>query len=97
MFQVWMAERMAEEHRRDLGGRARGASNDPGGEAKALVDAAALAARADPARATGVALRVVRTRPAPDRRSTRRPVGHQVGTWLIRAGTRLGGASMRPS
>jgi hypothetical protein len=27
----------------------------------------------------------------------RRPVGHQVGTLLIRLGTRLGGASMRTS
>jgi hypothetical protein len=30
-------------------------------------------------------------------RSWRRPLGHQVGALLIRAGTRLGGATMTPS
>jgi hypothetical protein len=38
-----------------------------------------------------------RPAPAADRGDQRQPVGHYLGNWLIRAGTRLGGASVRTS
>jgi hypothetical protein len=41
--------------------------------------------------------RAVTAAAVPVGRSWRRPLGHQVGALLIRAGTRLGGATMTPS
>lgn len=86
MMQPWLAGRMAEEHRRDLtpSGRVRA----PWGGQHAAGHSAAPAALA--------ASRPVRLVETPQV-LMRRPIGHQVGTLLIRAGTRLGGASIRTS
>jgi hypothetical protein len=85
---------MAEEHRRDLTllGPVRHQLTPPRSAAEVHVlapgkpSASHLIApqHGDP---------VLRLRSSADRR----PVGHQVGTLLIRLGTRLGGASMRTS
>jgi hypothetical protein len=88
MLQVWLGERMGEEHRRDLLVSPQPRKTDGAGGQPAAVYS----------RVTGVAnLRVVPPRIAPGSRTARRRIGHQVGALLIRAGTRLGGASMRTS
>ena len=98
MLHSWMDGRMVEEHRRDLMSSSPapagwhgevGAGADEGAVAD-QVGAALAAAAAAP---LGAGLR----RSAPEGDSERRPLTHHVGTLLIRAGTRLGGASMRTS
>ncbi len=94
MVHSWLVERMAEEHRRDLTilGAARhqlSAENAPAEvnmftSGKPLASHVVAAHHADPEMRLGT-------------QSERRPVGHQVGTLLIRMGTRLGGASIRTS
>jgi hypothetical protein len=80
---MWIGQRMAEERGRDL---------------------AAMAVRARPVSDHEIVgdlsrpLAAVPARPVERERSvSHRQVGHLVGHWLIRAGTRLGGASMRTS
>jgi hypothetical protein len=79
MAYSWIAERMAEEHRRDLtiGASLHAADQNSHGQLE-------LEANSQPQR---YALND----------EGRRHFAHQVGTLLIRAGTRLGGASMRTS
>jgi hypothetical protein len=87
MMQSWSVERMAEQHRQDLstlspvGRGARARANKPGPVLSAVP--------AQPVRTAQLA--------AAGTRPVRRPLGQHVGTLLIRAGTRLGGASMRTS
>jgi hypothetical protein len=83
MMQPWLVERMAREHRRDLTALAR-----------PIVPA--VTSVTDVTLAHGPA-RPVTAAALPVGRSWRRPLGHQVGALLIRAGTRLGGATMTPS
>jgi hypothetical protein len=81
MSYSWVVERMAEDHRRDL-----------------AVSRAHTPTAPDPGEFTmGVSLHTVGHGPSPAPRAPRRPIGYQVGTLLIRAGLRLGGASMRTS
>lgn len=106
MLHAWMDGRMVEEHRRDLmsSGPAPagwhgevGARIDEGAVAD-QVGAAMAAAAAAPAPALAVApLGTGLRRSNPESESARRPLGHHVGALLIRAGTRLGGASIRTS
>jgi hypothetical protein len=98
MLHSWMDGRMVEEHRRDLmssGPAPAGWHGEVGvgadeGAVADQVGAAMAGTAADP-RGAGL------HRNAPQGDSGRRPLGHHVGTLLIRAGTRLGGASMRTS
>jgi hypothetical protein len=83
MLQNWIGTRLAEEHRRDLTLPSR--TDDRWGD-----DAYHLAAPAAP-------LRIHGAQPVAVGHMERRPIGHQVGTLLIRAGTRLGGATVRTS
>jgi hypothetical protein len=84
MLQNWMGTRLAEEHRRDLTPPSRT-------DARWGDEAYHLAASATP-------LRIHRAEAAGSvGHMERRPIGHQVGTLLIRAGTRLGGATIRTS
>jgi hypothetical protein len=95
MLHSWMDSRMAEDHRRELTSSAAAmvaswndnGLMDPDGATDHLAAAAAapgpLSAGLGRYRTEGGLLR--------------RPFGQQVGTLLIRAGTRLGGASMRTS
>jgi hypothetical protein len=84
MLQNWIGTRLAEEHRRDLTPPRRTDTRWGDG-------AYHLAAPATP-------LRIHRTEATtPVGHMERRPIGHQVGTLLIRAGTRLGGATIRTS
>jgi hypothetical protein len=82
----WIGERMADEHRRDL------ASTRTGNRWEADQADPALMGAADTER-TG-AIVSLRGR---DGDAARRAIRPQVGTFLIRMGTRLGGASMRTS
>lgn len=83
MLQTWVAEKMAEQRRRDLRALSR-PSRQPE-QARAAVMAVPPAPR----------LAVVAD---PDGgRALSRPVGHHVGQWLIRAGTRLGGETAQAS
>jgi hypothetical protein len=84
MTQWWMVEQLAEQHRQDLA-RAFGAHS------KALRQQEMKGA---------ASLEVVPAAGTPRQRgarSARPPVGHHLGNLLIRAGIRLGGASMRTS
>jgi hypothetical protein len=81
MLQNWIGTRLAEEHRRDLTLPSR--TDDRWDD-----DAYHLAA---PLRIHGA------RPPVAVGHLERRPIGHQVGTLLIRAGTRLGGATVRTS
>jgi hypothetical protein len=74
MMDMWMAQRMAEERRRDL------ARVYDTGRARRVPTVTAVSEVTAP-KATVLA----------------HPVGPTVGAWLIRAGTRLGGASIRAS
>jgi hypothetical protein len=85
MVQPWVAERMTEEHRRQLQGRPRQRT-----ELSAHVLADLSAPEAPRSMAGGAAW----VAPELDRYADLRG---QVGSWLIRAGTRLGGASISPS
>jgi hypothetical protein len=81
-MQSWIVERMAEEHRRDLIALIRTESQS----SFELGDQAPAAPRL-----------LVAGPPAAGRMTQHRPIGRQVGALLIRAGTRLGGASISPS
>jgi hypothetical protein len=88
MTQWWVVEQLAEQRRRELAKsfRPKGARrNHRKGEASAMVTDDRAAANSTTGRAHSG------TAPA------RWPVGHYVGNWLIRAGTRLGGSSLRTS
>ena len=95
MVHSWLVERMAEEHRRDL--RSLGDSrHQPTTTRSTSADLHVLAfgkKPAPPVVAPHDGPPALRLSVQPERR----PVGHQVGTLLIRLGTRLGGASMRTS
>jgi hypothetical protein len=82
----WMAQQVAEEHRRDLSpparnGMRRGAAPD---------DLVLMADRADQESHAAA-------RQTPGEEMPRRAIAPSVGTLLIRMGTRLGGTSMRTS
>ncbi len=83
MTQWWMVEQLAEQHRQDLTREFRSHSKKP---------------RRQEMKATA-SLEVVQagTGAKESARPERPPVGHHLGNWLIRAGTRLGGASIRTS
>jgi hypothetical protein len=83
----WIAQQVAEEHRRDLAASAR-----IGVQRAAERDDRVLWAEA----AVGLGDRVA-TRPTREVVPPRRAIVPSVGALLIRLGTRLGGASMRPS
>ena len=83
MMQSWMGERMALEHRRDLVTLIRAENRS----ARDQGDDLALTA----------AERPMQSRSTAGRRVAHRPIGRQIGALLIRAGTRLGGASISPS
>jgi hypothetical protein len=84
MLQPWMGARMAAEHRRDLTpSRARTLAGESLDELSEL--------------GASRRLNIVEQRSAPASHLARRPIGQQLGALLIRAGTRLGGASMRTS
>jgi hypothetical protein len=96
MMQSWSMERMAEQRRQDLNalsrrGREASAGCSPQG--------AALFMQVQPDEAEPTPAQPVRSAQlaAAGTRPARRPLGQHVGTLLIRAGTRLGGASMRTS
>ena len=83
MLQSWVAEKMAEQRRRDLRALSR-PSRQPESSRAALAatpPAPRLAVVADPDAG----------------RALSRPVGQHVGQWLIRAGTRLGGEAAQAS
>jgi hypothetical protein len=77
----WIGERMAEEHRRDLAMH-RAATRSPAEPGDYVI---------------GASLHALEHQPRPVAIGPRRPVGHQVGTLLIRVGLRLGGAPMGTS
>ena len=87
MMQPWAIERMTEDRRRELRGLRRptgqrGAAEGPPTPSPTPTPSLVLMARPSPARSS----------------RTRRPmVGSHIGAWLIRAGTRLGGATVRAS
>ena len=86
MMQMWEVERMTNEHRRDLAELWRaGVGTGSDRTTKAVGNPVGEKQRS----ATG--------RLVAGGRPLRRPVGIQVGTWLIRAGTRLSDGSMRTS
>lgn len=84
MMHSWMGERMADEHRRDLTAFTR-------------AEVRADAHRTDLAGAGIDQIDAIVSHHGPDGHAPRRAIGPQVGTFLIRMGTRLGGASMRTS
>jgi hypothetical protein len=85
MMQPWMGQRLTEEHRRDLTAIGPSAGRTPAPEPAPRVGHLPLTVVASAAPVNpGVA-------------SWRRPFGHHLGTLLIRAGTRLGGATMTTS
>ncbi|HEY3842352.1 MAG TPA: hypothetical protein VGL48_03805 [Acidimicrobiales bacterium] len=81
MSQWWMMEQLAEQHRQDLAREFRAHSRDSGPHEMEDADSHGAG------RAAG------RDHARPERP----PVGHHLGNLLIRAGTRLGGASIRTS
>ena len=90
-MQGWMVERLAEEHRRDLmaparsaGGMRSAARRSGGLTAPASAMAPVDLARADFAQAAAT-------------HDGHRPFGSHLGALLIRAGTRLGGATITTS
>lgn len=84
MMQSWMGERMTQEHRRDLATLVRTANSPSSGLGDDLAPTAAMQQPAQRRVTTGG-------------RAAHRPIGRQIGALLIRAGTRLGGASISPS
>ena len=83
MMHSWIGERMADEHRRDLSA----SRAEMRGDAHRTDLAVAGIDRTD----------AVVSHRGPDGLAPRRAIRPQVGTFLIRMGTRLGGASMRTS
>jgi hypothetical protein len=81
MAYSWIGERMAEEHRRDLA-VGRAATHSPAEVGDGYI---------------GASLHAVEHQSRPVAIASRRPVGHQVGTLLIRVGLRLGGAPLGAS
>jgi hypothetical protein len=79
---VWQEQRMMEERYKDLSALAGRTRRSP--KDPVLADMSVPATEVRP-RLTAV---------EPD---SHRPLGHVVGEWLIRAGTRLGGASIQAS
>jgi hypothetical protein len=84
MMHSWIGERMADEHRRDLT-----ASTRPEMRGDSY--------RTDLTVADIDRIDAIVSHRGPDGHAPRRAIGPQVGTFLIRMGTRLGGASMRTS
>ena len=83
MMQSWMGERMTQEHRRDLATLIRAVNVSSSGQGD---DRAPTATK-----------RPTQSQPATGRRAAPGPIGRQIGALLIRAGTRVGGASISPS
>ena len=83
MMQPWIGERMTQEHRRDLV-KLIGAENR---SSRGLGDDLTPTAGKRPEQSPSTV----------GRRVAHRPIGRQIGGLLIRAGTRLGGASISPS
>jgi hypothetical protein len=81
MAYSWIGERMAEEHRRDLA-VGRAVTRSPAELGDYCI---------------GPSLHTLEHQPRPVAIAPRHPVGHQVGSLLIRVGLRLGGAPMRAS
>jgi hypothetical protein len=88
MMQSWVVERMAEQRRRDLS-----ALSQPGRGVRAgrSLPTAVPQPRLQAQPVRSVQLVVAGARPV------HHPLGQHVGSLLIRAGTRLGGASIRTS
>ncbi len=86
MQQWWMAQQVAEEHRRDLASSARSGTRRDGRRTDLMVDPEAGHDDCVPDRAR-----------QDDDRAKRRAIAPSVGALLIRMGTRLGGTSMRTS
>ena len=84
MTQWWLVEQLAEQHRQDLAREFRSHSRD-------------LRRQEMEGTASLESVRTAGTRAKDGARSDRPPVGHHLGNLLIRAGTRLGGASIRTS
>jgi hypothetical protein len=106
MVHSWLVERMAEEHRRDLtilgAARHQLTTRDQLTTQSQLTmqNAATEVHMLAPGKPSASHLVAAPHADPAMRLSTpamRRPVGHQVGTLLIRLGTRLGGASIRTS
>jgi hypothetical protein len=83
MMQPWIGERMTQEHRRDLATPIRADNRSSRGAGDDLAPTAAK--------------RQALSRSTVGHRVTHRPIGRHIGGLLIRAGTRLGGASISPS
>jgi hypothetical protein len=94
MVHSWLVERMAEEHRRDLtilgDGRHRLTTQNAARDVHELAPETPSASHVVAVHHVDPALRL-------STQVQRRPVGHHVGTLLIRLGTRLGGASIGTS
>jgi hypothetical protein len=84
MMQSWEMERMASQHQRNL----RALSGAPQNARRGGITAAAT---------RPTALRSTTGLPVTGGRAVRRAVAGHVGDWLIRAGTRLEGRSIRTS
>ena len=82
----WMAQQVAEEHRRDLANSARSGTRWDGRRIDLMVDPEAGRDDCVPDRAR-----------QDNDRVPRRAIAPSVGALLIRMGTRLGGTSMRTS
>jgi hypothetical protein len=94
MNQGWAMAQQVEAHRRDLATMAEARRVRVLSVARQTLRTDAPGSEADPSTrrsATGL--------PIPGDRAARRlhPVGERLGGWLIQAGTRLGGASIRTS
>ena len=89
MNQGWAMAQQVEAHRRDLATMA---------EAR-RVRSALVAPEAQAVETNSSMRRSATGLPIPSDRAARRlhPVGERLGNWLIQAGTRLGGASIRTS
>jgi hypothetical protein len=85
MMQSWEMERMASQHQRNL----RALSGAPQNSRRGGITAAAATRPTTLRSATGL--------PVTGGRAVRRAVAGHVGDWLIRAGTRLEGGSIRTS
>lgn len=85
----WAVQPLAQEHRRALAEDFRASRARAEGRSATRMAPPAIA-RTDLREAT-VSSRA--TKPG----TARHPVGHHLGKWLIRAGTRLGGATIQAS
>jgi hypothetical protein len=95
MMQSWMGERMAEEHRRDLA--TLRATDDPADPATSNWASHATSAHPAHLALPGGPQHAATQRSSPSPRVRHRSFGRHIGALLIRAGTRLGGASISPS